>query len=349
MAANPIPIPVSNFKHAKKGKGSTSEEDGYSSQSSPSTSPCSSRSCSTPPLSTSYFGKQSFSGDCPPSSVVVNQSPPSPATAKRLLRIRKMSEMCRNPVVNGNISTIPIQPTDINEAWAKLVINQHRIKHFLPPLPPTTVITRFCVNDCKKSSGDLSTTCRISVDLQADADTTCNYVFIAKLLPADDPCRVYVFESNVFEKEISIYFELLPCLRQFCEGTPLENCVSHRVPQCIYGSNNCDGAGVLVFECAQEQGFIHPKDPEGLSLDQVMTTVKFMAQLGSVTGSGDDNCQVHGAVPCHWLSSSHNQGENDQPALPLPILECVLISTHDGGRQENLPDLHAVLEVCARG
>ena len=52
-------------------------------------------------------------------------------------------------------------------------------------------------------------------------------------------------------QEISIYFELLPCLRQFCEGTKLEKFMCDRVPACIYGSNNCDGAGVLVFECAQ--------------------------------------------------------------------------------------------------
>jgi len=304
MAATPISIPgrsgipipggpaisipgVPGFKsHKKKNKGSQSEEDGYSSAcSSPSSSPSSSeRSCNTPPLGTSYFGKQSIMDGTPvkSASVVVNQSPPSPTTAKRLLRIRKMSDMCRNPQVTGNISTIPIQPKDINEAWAKLVINQHRIKHFQPPLPQTTVITRLNVNDCKKSSGDLSTTCRISVDLKPTKDTTSNYVFIAKLLPADDPCRVYVFESNVFEKEISIYFELLPCLRQFCEGTALENLMPDRVPSCIYGSNNCDGAGVLVFECAQERGFKHPSDPEGLSLDQVMTTIKFMAQFHAI-------------------------------------------------------------------
>ena len=77
------------------------------------------------------------------------------------------------------------------------------------------------MTNCKKSSGDLSTTCRISVDMRVK-NQPVNYVFIAKLLPADDPCRVYVFESNVFEKEISIYFELLPCLRQFCEGSKLE-------------------------------------------------------------------------------------------------------------------------------
>jgi hypothetical protein len=143
------------------------------------------------------------------------------------------------------------------------------------------VVDRFLVTDCKKSSGDLSTTCRICVDVRAE-DQDINYVFIAKLLPADDPCRVYVFESNVFEKEISIYFELLPCLRQFCEGTKLEKVMLNRIPQCIYGSNNCDGAGVLVFECAQEKGFVHPENPDGLTLDEVVSTVKFMAKFHAI-------------------------------------------------------------------
>jgi len=236
--------------------------------------------------SPSYSGEPTFFGN--PSSlkkkksVVMtgNTSPPSPSTVKRLLRIRKMSEMSRT-ADSGNIQTIPTQPSDINISWAKLLINQHRIKHFQPPLPANSTINRFCVKDCKTSSGDLSTTCRISVDTEAKGVTT-NYVFIAKLLPADDPCRVYVFEQNVFEKEISIYFELLPCLRQFCEGTKLSGAMLHRVPQCIYGSNNCDGAGVLVFECAQELGFRHPVNPEGLSLDQVMCTVEFMAKFHAI-------------------------------------------------------------------
>lgn len=191
-----------------------------------------------------------------------------------------MSEVARGPR-SGNVTTIPTEVNDINLDWAKLVINQYRIKNFQPPLPANTQMKRFCVNDCKKSSGDLSTTCRVSVDIDVGGKIA-NYVFIAKLLPADDPGRVYVFESNVFEKEISIYFELLPCLRQFCEGTKLEKLMFGRVPECIYGSNNCDGAGVLVFECAQEKGFFHPVDPEGLSLDQVLSTVKFMAKFHAI-------------------------------------------------------------------
>lgn len=179
---------------------------------------------------------------------------------------------------SGAMTTIPTQPADINPNWAKLVINQHRIKHMQDPLEQTAEITKFQVEDCKKSSGDLSTTCRMSARVVSQEEEV-EYIFIAKLLPADDPCRVYVFEANVFEKEISIYFELLPCMRQSCQGTILAKLISSNIPQCIYGSNNMDGAGVLVFECAQEQGFLHPVDPEGLSLDQVLSVVTFMAKF----------------------------------------------------------------------
>jgi len=116
-------------------------------------------------------------------------------------------------------------------------------------------------------------------------DEEVQYYFIAKLLPADDPCRVYVFEANVFEKEISIYFELLPCLKQSCLNTKLQKLLSSHIPQCIYGSNNMDGAGVLVFECALEQGFLHPVDPEGLSLEQVMCVINFMAKFHAIGSS----------------------------------------------------------------
>jgi len=203
------------------------------------------------------------------------------------MRIRKMSEMSRSPSVGGSITTIPTiptQPSDINSAFAKLVVNLHRIKSCQPIIPLDSHVKSFRVTDCKKSAGDLSTTCRVSVQLQSDR-LAYDYVFIAKLLPADDPNRVHVFESNVFEKEICIYFELLPCLRQVCVGTKLEAAMRNSIPQCLYGSNNCDRAGVLAFECAEENGFVHPDDPEGLSLDQVLCIVTFMAKFHAVASS----------------------------------------------------------------
>ena len=46
--------------------------------------------------------------------------------------------------------------------------------------------------------------------------------FIAKLLPVDDPARACVFEANLLEKEIELYFELLPSVRQFIRLTELK-------------------------------------------------------------------------------------------------------------------------------
>jgi len=230
----------------------------------------------SPTLRTSYFGKISPKTSSVGPVVAASQAPPSPSTVKKLLRIRNMAKTSGSG--SGSITTIPTQPTDINTDWAKLVINQHRMKHMQPPLDDSAEIMNFQVEDCKKSSSDLSSTCRMTVRLACGGEEV-EYFFIAKLLPADDPCRVYVFEANVFEKEISIYFELLPCMRQSCLGSDLSQLISSNIPQCIYGSNNMDGAGVLVFECAQEQGFLHPVDPEGLSLAQVLCVVTFMAKF----------------------------------------------------------------------
>ena len=49
-----------------------------------------------------------------------------------------------------------------------------------------------------------------------------NISFIAKLLPADDPARACVFEANLLEKEIELYFELLPSLKQFIRLTEMK-------------------------------------------------------------------------------------------------------------------------------
>ena len=208
------------------------------------------------------------------------QGPPSPATLKKLLRIRKMSEMVRSPE-SGNIVTIPTTVSDISPDWVKMIINQYKIKHLQPPLDVSSQVINLNVDDCKVSSGDLSITCKIRAMVNTFGSLE-SYNFIAKILPSDDPNRVYVFEANVFEKEISIYFELLPCLRQFCEDDTLKTFLSTNIPQCIYGSNNLDGAGVLVFECALQQGYLHPVDPEGLSLEQVLCAVNVMAKFHAI-------------------------------------------------------------------
>jgi len=227
---------------------------------------------------TSYFGRCS-PGSAKASLASCPAGPPSPATIKRLLRIRKMSDVASGQA--GNVLTIPTQLADINPAWVGILINQQRVKDCLPPLPRTAGLAGLTVTDCKASLGDMSTTFKISARV-AEEDGEQSYHFIAKLLPADDPCRVYVFEANVFEKEISIYFELLPALKQWCRAGQLERYLATHIPRCIYGSNNMDGAGVLVFECALQQGYTHPRDPEGLSLQQVTCVLEFMARFHAI-------------------------------------------------------------------
>ncbi|XP_023331536.1 uncharacterized protein LOC111703732 [Eurytemora carolleeae] len=105
--ATPIPIPGS-FPH----RSNSLSSDGTGSPGSP-------------PAGTSFFGKSSSAKREKKTSVVAAQSPPSPSTVKRLLRIRKMSEMSRSPTA-GNITTIPTEVSDISLSWTKLVINQYR-------------------------------------------------------------------------------------------------------------------------------------------------------------------------------------------------------------------------------
>ena len=231
-------------------------------------------------VSTSFFGKENpRMARRSRVSITSGKAPPSPTTQKKLMRIRKMSEM---PRTTSNFSTIPMQESEISPEWAMIIVNQLRLKQDEKALGPDSSVSSLKLEDCKNSNGDMSTTFRMAVDLEAPGKSL-SYYFIAKLLPTDDPCRVYCFEANVFEKEISIYFELLPTLRQTCQGQKsLELLFSRAIPQCVYGSNNMDGAGVLVFECALQQGFIHPKDPEGLSLEQLLSVVSLMAKFHAI-------------------------------------------------------------------
>ena len=73
----------------------------------------------------------------------------------------------------------------------------------------------FRISDCKTAVGDFSTTYQIDIKLSRDEEEVDSVrtsevseeeeiSFIAKLLPADDPGRMCVFEANLFEKEIEV-------------------------------------------------------------------------------------------------------------------------------------------------
>ena len=64
------------------------------------------------------------------------------------------------------------------------------------------------------------------------------------MIPENDPCRAYVFEAGLFEKENEMYFDLLPAIKFHCKKTLIQQLI----PDCIYGSHNMDGAGKEGYE-----------------------------------------------------------------------------------------------------
>ena len=64
------------------------------------------------------------------------------------------------------------------------------------------------------------------------------------MIPENDPCRAYVFEAGLFEKENEMYFDLLPAIKFHCKKTSIQQLI----PDCIYGSHNMDGAGKEGYE-----------------------------------------------------------------------------------------------------
>ena len=188
---------------------------------------------------------------------------------------------------DGNIQTIPITDEDITADWVRMIINQYKIKYLQPAVPKqATVLSE--VEDCKVSSGEMSTTFKIDARVSPPAAASTNnqneqnYHFIAKLLPADDSNRVWSLDNNVFAKEISIYFDLFPAMKTVCLNSPLRGFLDSSLPKVCFSSNNTEGLGVLVFENAQVSGYRHPNDPEGLSLSQVLCVINFLAVFHAI-------------------------------------------------------------------
>ena len=208
-------------------------------------------------------------------------------TMKKLQHIRKLSESIQRGIQSrdGNIQTIPITEEDITVDWVRMIINQYKIKYTKSPCLTRQASVRCLVEDCKVSSGEMSTTFKIDArvsDEQQQQQQQQHYHFIAKLLPEDDSNRVWSLDNNVFAKEISIYFELFPSLRNVCHNTKLRGFLDSHLPKVCFSSNNTAGLGVLVFENSQVDGYRHPKDPQGLSLKQVLCVVDFLAVFHAI-------------------------------------------------------------------
>ncbi len=118
----------------------------------------------------------------------------------------------------------------------------------------------------------------------AESSGPQHFCFIAKLLPADDVGRIYVFEANLLEKEIEMYFEVLPSLRAYMRehargDEDYGQLIGEAIPECVYASHNTDGAGVLVFRSDVARGFHHATDPDGLSLDELLLAAATTARV----------------------------------------------------------------------
>jgi len=240
----------------------------------------------SPTLGTSFFGKHTELGNerIKKISIADLMGPHDAQTMKKLQHIRKLSESIQRGIKSrdGNIQTIPITEEDITVDWVRMIINQYKIKYTKSPCLTRQASLRCLVEDCKVSSGEMSTTFKIDARVSDDQQQQQHYHFIAKLLPEDDSNRVWSLDNNVFAKEISIYFELFPSLRNVCNDTKLRGFLDSHLPKVCFSSNNTAGLGVLVFENSQVDGFRHPKDPQGLSLKQVLCVVNFLAVFHAI-------------------------------------------------------------------
>ena len=61
---------------------------------------------------------------------------------------------------DGNIQTIPITEEDITPDWVRMIINQYKIKYLEPAVARHAEVLSE-VEDCKVSSGEMSTTFKI--------------------------------------------------------------------------------------------------------------------------------------------------------------------------------------------
>ncbi|QQP36492.1 Uncharacterized protein FKW44_021619, partial [Caligus rogercresseyi] len=104
--------------------------------------------------------------------------------------------------ISGQVQ-YPYMFEEITPEWIEMIVNQFRVQNDLEPY--TDAIKSFEGISCKHNAGQLSSVFRLLVQISESS-----YQFVAKFLPSDDRSIVEACNKNVFEKEISIYFDLLP-------------------------------------------------------------------------------------------------------------------------------------------
>lgn len=217
----------------------------------------------------------SVASSIPRESMALSVPVDNPVIEQKLDRTRKISTIIQSSV--SKVVSFPTTVGDINRRWALMLVDQFRLKHGLDPVAPEAQVD-FETKDCKKSVGEFSTTHMIDISISKDE----SYSFVVKMIPENDPCRAYVFEAGLFEKENEMYFELLPAIKFFLQSgdRSVKTILDDLIPECIYGSHNTDGAGVLVFaSITQSGGFKDCCDPCGLDIKQLRVIVKSMSEF----------------------------------------------------------------------
>ena len=74
------------------------------------------------------------------------------------------------------------------------------------------------------------------------------------MIPENDPCRIYVFETGLFEKENEIYFDFLPAINFYFIKSQTQaidagskTVVDKIRPDCFYGSHNMVNKKLIIF------------------------------------------------------------------------------------------------------
>ena len=162
-----------------------------------------------------------------------------------------------------------------------MLINQRELKNGKSPLDSDALEgMSYEIFDCKKSVGEFSSTYKIEVFLPTLNETLG---FVVKMIPDSDICRAYVFQTGLFEKENEVYFDLIPAIKFFADQRKVKHNLGITIPDCIYGSHNNDGAGVLVFNsCA---GYREHKDPRGLTMNEVKCVLHNIAEFHAAARS----------------------------------------------------------------
>ena len=162
-----------------------------------------------------------------------------------------------------------------------MLINQRQLKSGKGPLDADSLEgLSYQVLDCKESVGEFSSTYKIEVFLPVLSETLA---FVVKMIPNNDICRAYVFQTGLFEKENEVYFDLIPAIKFYTNSRKVQHNLGTTIPECIYGSHNNDGAGVLVFNFCS--GYKEHKDPQGLKMSEVKCVFQNIAEFHAAARS----------------------------------------------------------------